>query len=348
MARRRIQGQCASARRKDRRIVSLQQELHAAIDAVAANLKGELMTVMPTWEGFLAPCLEALSDGAIRSRREIGELVADVVGLSDDQRAVLLGSGQPMYANRIGWALSQLSRVGALAKPSRGNYLISDAGRQVLTQFPLGITENQLDALGKDPKSAIKPYVPSTRVKETGLIRAVEITTLDPTEQIVQGVARIHSAVSKDLLERLLGKEPAFFEQAVVSLLLGMGYGGAGGSGVATQLVNDGGIDGVIDQDVLGLNKVYIQAKRYGAGNSVGRPELQGFVGALSGKADRGVFITTSTFSQGAVEYAERNTSSRLILIDGNRLTDLMIRYGVGVQIRDTFHVVELDEDFFE
>ena len=304
------------------------------------------MTGMPTWEGFMVPCLKVLSDGSTRNRREIRELAADLVELGDEERAVVLGSGQPMYANRVGWALSQLARVGALARPSRGNYVITEAGRQVLARFPNGITESQLDALGEDPDSAIQPYVPSTRARS--VTPDGEATTLDPTEQIVEGVARIHSAVSKELLARLLGKEPAFFEQAVVDLLMAMGYGGAGGKGMATQLVNDGGIDGVIDQDVLGLNKVYIQAKRYAIGNSVGRPELQGFVGALSGKADRGVFITTSTFSQGAIEYAERNTNSRLILIDGNRLTDLMIRYGVGVQIKDTFHVVEVDEDFFE
>ena len=281
-------------------------------------------------------------------RGEVRELAADVVGLTEDQRAIPLSSGKPMYANRISWALSQLTRVGALARPSRGNYVITEAGREVLAKFASGITENQLDALGADPNSPIRPYVSSTKAPGAVSIPAGETTRLDPTEQIAQGVARIQADVSKQLLERLLGKEPAFFEQAVVDLLMAMGYGGAGGSGVATQLVNDGGIDGVIDQDVLGLNKVYIQAKRYAVGNSVGRPELQGFVGALSGKADRGVFITTSTFSQGAREYAERNTSSRLILIDGNRLTDLMIRYGVGVQIKDTVHVVEVDEDFFE
>lgn len=304
------------------------------------------MPVLPTWEGFMVPILKALSDGSTRSRREISELTADAAGLTDEQRSIVLSSGQPMYVNRIGWALSQLSRVGALVKPSRGIYRITDAGRHVLDQFPHGITESQLDALGEDPSSAIQPYVPSTRARS--VTPDGESTTLDPTEQIVEGVARIHSAVSKELLARLLDKEPAFFEQAVVDLLMAMGYGGSGGKGMATQLVNDGGIDGVIDQDVLGLNKVYIQAKRYAIGNSVGRPELQGFVGALSGKADRGVFITASTFSQGAREYAERNTNSRLILIDGNRLTDLMIRYGVGVQIKDTFHVVEVDEDFFE
>lgn len=306
------------------------------------------MPVMPTWEGFMVPCLCVVSDGSTRGRREMNALVADAVGLSDEQRGTLLGSGQPMYANRIGWALSFLARVGALSRPSRGNYRLTGAGRQVLARFPVAVTERDIIALGDDPESGIQPYVPSNHIEVPGPTVDKPLDTLDPTEQIEQGVARIHEAVAKELLERLRDKEPDFFEQAVVDLLMAMGYGGAGGKGVATQLVNDGGIDGVIDQDVLGLNKVYIQAKRYAVGNSVGRPELQGFVGALSGKADRGVFITTSTFSQGAVEYAERNTNSRLILIDGNRLTDLMIRYGVGVQIKDTFHVVEVDEDFFE
>lgn len=306
------------------------------------------MTELPTWEAFMVPTLEALSDGVARGRREIYGLTADVAKLTDEQRAVVISSGKPMYANRTGWALSQLARVGALARPSRGVYQITDAGRQVLAQFPQGITEKQLDELGEDPNSGIQPYVPSTTSRPSLAVREEEATVLDPTEQIELGIARIHADVSKELLVRLVGKEPAFFERAVVDLLLAMGYGGADGSGAATQLVNDGGIDGVIDQDVLGLNKVYIQAKRYSSGNTVGRPDLQGFVGALSGKADRGVFITTSSFSKGAVEYAERDTNSRLILIDGGRLTDLMIRYGVGVQVKNTFRVVEVDEDFFE
>ena len=306
------------------------------------------MSEMPTWEGFMIPCLEALRDGSVQSRRDINGLVSEVVGLKDDQRAVVLSSGQPMYANRIGWALSQLTRVGALSRPSRGLYQLTEAGRQVLAQFPGGITESELDALGQDPTSPIRPYVPSVRPDPTRRVIDPPPDRLDPTEQIEQGVARIKEAVAKELLERLRGKEPAFFEHAVVDLLVAMGYGGAGGVAAATRLVNDGGIDGIIDQDVLGLNKVYVQAKRYAAGSSVGRPELQAFVGALIGKADRGVFITTSTFSSSAIEYAERNTTVRLILIDGDRLTDLMIRFGVGVQIKETFHVVEVDEDFFQ
>jgi restriction system protein len=125
-----------------------------------------------------------------------------------------------------------------------------------------------------------------------------------------------------------------------------MGYGGTTGAGTVTQLSNDGGIDGVIDQDVLGLNRVYVQAKRYKTGNTIGRPDLQAFVGALSGKADSGVFITTSSFSEGARTYAA-HVPTRIILIDGERLAGLMIRYGVGVQVRQSYKVVEIDEDFF-
>lgn len=307
------------------------------------------MSGIPTWEGFLIPCLEAQKDGAIRDRRELLSPVAAAVGLTEEQKAVTLNSGQPMYANRMGWALSLLARVGALSRPSRGQYQITDAGRRVLSEYPNGITEKQMDALGEDQSWDIIPYAPSTASSGTvALVKDVAQDTLDPTEQIELGVARVHEAVAKELLERLRGKQPAFFEQAVVDLLVAMGYGGTGGKAAATQLVNDGGIDGIIDQDVLGLNKVYVQAKRYAANNTVGRPELQGFVGALIGKADRGVFITTSSFTPGAIDYADRNTSTRLILIDGSRLADLMIRFSVGVQIKETVHIVEVDEDFFQ
>lgn len=131
-----------------------------------------------------------------------------------------------------------------------------------------------------------------------------------------------------------------------MELLLAMGYGGATGSGSVTQLSHDGGIDGVIDQDVLGLSRVYIQAKRYADHSAVQRPAVQGFAGAVHGKADSGVFITTSYFSQGARDFVAF-TPTRIVLIDGKRLTELMIRYGVGVQVRETYSVVEIDEDFF-
>lgn len=301
---------------------------------------------LPTWEEFMVPCLRALSDGASTSRREMNTAVADLVGLSLEQRSMVLGSGEPTFANRIGWALSQLARVGALAKPSRGIYQITDAGREVLTGFPNGVTEKQLDKLGRDPQSAIQPYVASTRQRAALAVDIPPTTSLNPTEQVEQGISRIHAEVAADLLSRLCAQDPTFFELAVVKLLLAMGYGGVGGRGLTTSRSNDGGIDGIIDQDVLGLNKVYVQAKRYAQGNSVQRPELQRFVGALSGKADSGVFFTTSTFSPGAIEWADR-VPARIILVDGQQLATLMIRYNVGVQVKDTYAVVEVDEDFF-
>jgi restriction system protein len=305
------------------------------------------MTDMPTWEGFMIPTLRALSDGVTRHWREFQPLAAAEAGLTEEQKTQMLPSGStPTYLNRIGWAVSFLTNVGALERPKRGHYRITAAGKQLIDRFPNGVRERDLKALGEDPASPIRVYQSTSSHVAAQETPSPEASTMTPIEQVQDGVERINQDVAADLLERLQGKEPAFFEQAVVDLLLAMGYGGTTGTGNVTQLSNDGGIDGVIDQDVLGLNRVYVQAKRYGNGNTVGRPDLQAFVGALSGKADSGVFITTSRFSDGAKTYAQ-NVPTRVILIDGPRLTSLMIRYGVGVQTKDTYKIVEIDEDFF-
>lgn len=306
------------------------------------------MSAMPNWEGFMIPTLKVMNDGAVRHWRDFQPLVADLVQLTDEQRKEMLPSGgQLKYQNRIGWAVSFLTNVGAIDRPKRGHYQITDAGRQLIELFPNGAKERDIKALGEDPASPIRAYKSAApRSKNIDIGTDVEESAMTPLEQVQSGIERIDEEIAADLLARLQGKEPEFFEQAVVDLLLAMGYGGTTGAGNVTQLSNDGGIDGVIDQDVLGLNRVYIQAKRYKDDNTVGRPDLQAFVGALSGKADSGVFITTSRFSDGARQYAE-NVPTRIILIDGKRLTKLMIRYGVGVQVKDTYKVVEIDEDFF-
>ena len=306
------------------------------------------MTDMPSWEGFMIPTLRVLSDGVERHWRDFQPLVANEARLTEQQQTQMLPSGKGLtFHNRIGWGVSFLTNVGALQRPKRGHYQITDAGRELIRLFPNGVRERDVKALGLDPNSPIRVYQASTpRAINTEPVIEVDAEALTPIEQVQSGIERIHEEVATDLLARLQGKEPAFFEQAVVDLLLAMGYGGTTGTGNVTQLSNDGGIDGVIDQDILGLNRVYIQAKRYADGNTVGRPDLQAFVGALSGKADSGVFITTSRFSEGAQTYAE-NVPTRIILINGKRLTSLMIRYGVGVQARETYKVVEVDEDFF-
>ena len=302
------------------------------------------MSGTPTWEQFNVPVLTVLSDGMTRSLRQLRRDVADAVGLTAEQRAETLPSGQLRADNRIGWAASFLNRVDALDHPSRGQYVITDFGRELLERHPTGITENDLKAVAKEGDEWWLPRSAANGQEDQPLDTSA--TDLDPTEQVEQGVARIHEEVASELLSRLVDQDPAFFEGAVVELLLAMGYGGVGGRGVTTDLTNDGGIDGVIDQDVLGLSKVYVQAKRYAPTNAVQRPEVQGFVGALSGKADGGVFITTSRFSPGAIEWV-RTVPARIILIDGRRLAELMIEYGVGVQVGRTYRVVEVDEDFF-
>lgn len=302
------------------------------------------MTEMPTWEQFMVPVLTVLSDGKVRTLRALRNDVADFASLTAAQRAESLGSGQSRADNRIGWAASYLNRVDALHRPSRGHYEITDVGKSLLASHSSGISESDLKAIAKkgDEWWVSKPSVGGPTAEQLDLTA----TSMDPTEQVEQGVMRINEAVASDLLERLRAQDPGFFEEAVVELLLSMGYGGATGRGVTTARSHDGGIDGVIDQDRLGLDKVYVQAKRYAEGNPVQRPEVQGFVGALSGKADRGVFITTSRFSKGAVDYAE-GVPMQIILIDGDRLAELMLEYGVGVQLAHTYLVHEIDEDFF-
>lgn len=218
----------------------------------------------------------------------------------------------------------------------------------MLAEHPDGITERHLRTLSGNA-NAPHTFKAFPAPSQPGpVVHVEEESGLDPEEQIASGVARINADVADQLLTRILDQEPVFFEQAVLDLLMAMGYGGAEGSATRTQLSNDGGIDGIVDQDALGLSRIYVQAKRYGADNTVGRPAIQAFVGALAGnQPGQGVFITTSRFSADAQVYADQ-VPTRIVLIDGDRMTRLMIRYGIGVQAKRTVQLVEVDEDFVE
>ncbi len=302
---------------------------------------------VPTWYQYMTPSLRVLSDGEVHRLRHVVEAAADLLGVTAEQRKIMIPSGQEQYLNRGTWALSYLASVKAVERPMRGNYRITDLGTRLLDEHPDGLTDKDLQKLPGYPDShRARRKSPGRSSKEGPATE--EASVLDPEEQIAEGVARINDDVAQQLLTRIMDQEPVFFEQAVLDLLIAMGYGGAEGRATRTQLSHDGGIDGIIDQDALGLSRIYVQAKRYAAGNSVGREAIQAFVGALAGnQANQGVFITTSRFSRTAVEYA-RSVSSRVILIDGDRLTRLMMRYGVGVQVKSRIEIVEIDEDFFE
>lgn len=303
---------------------------------------------VPTWEQYMAPSLRYLADGEVRRTREIIDAAGEMLCLSDEQRQLVIPSGYQQWVNRGNWALSYLARAGATERPARGRHQITDVGRRLLADHPEGITEKDLRALSGIPNAPNTFQAFPTAATKARVVDPESDTTLDPEEQIASGIARIHADIADQLLSRILAQEPVFFEQAVLDLLMAMGYGGAEGSATRTQLVGDGGIDGIVDQDALGLSRIYVQAKRYRADNIVSRPDVQGFAGALAGnQANQGVFITTSRFSAEAVAFAQQ-VPSRIILIDGERLTRLMIRYGVGVQVKRTVHLVEVDEDFFE
>ncbi|MEV0868528.1 restriction endonuclease [Brachybacterium paraconglomeratum] len=302
----------------------------------------------PTWDQYMIPALHVLVDGQVRRSREIVGRAADLLQLSEIDRAVFIPSGQEQWKNRGNWALSYLARAGAVERPSRGRYVITEVGRELLEAHPNGMTEKDLRSVpGYDsPRLAQKPAADAAPATPAPVVE--ERTELDPDEQIENGIARIHADVADQLLTRIQAQDPEFFEKAVLDLLMAMGYGGAEGSATRTQLSRDGGIDGIIDQDALGLSRIYVQAKRYASDNTVGRPAIQEFVGALAGNAaSQGVFLTTSRFSVDAQRYADQ-VQARIVLVDGAKLSRLMIRYGVGVQVRRTVQIVDVDEDFFE
>jgi restriction system protein len=302
------------------------------------------VTEVPIWPALIVPVLRALEDGRTLHRKDLFHEEANSAGLSESARLETLNSGGLRYEQRMGWVLSHVTRANWIDRPTKGHYCVTDAGRKWLHDNPDGINYSQAHEIFAQywPKSE-KPAASQVLHSEP-----VAPEELEPVEQIEDGINRIHDDVGAALIQRLRDGHPDFFEEAVVKLLLKMGYGGAEQRGRRIGGSGDGGVDGVIDQDALGLDRIYVQAKRYADGNNVGRETIQAFVGALHGVgASRGVFITTSTFTSGARQYAE-NVPSRIILIDSDRLVTLMIKYRVGVQVKQSYDVVELDEDFFE
>lgn len=312
-------------------------------EPVAVNFEAAESEV-PIWPHFVSFILSSLSDGSTMSRREIISRAIDLASLSEAARIETLNSGGLRSEQRLGWAISNLLKAGWIERPAKATYRITEVGRAWYDAHPEGIQSFS------DANRIFSPFWPeSTKKIDAGGVSEVTTSeTEDPIEQIESGINRIAADVGDALLARLRESHPDFFEEAVVKLLLAMGYGGAEQRGRRIGGTGDGGVDGVIDQDALGLDRIYVQAKRYADGNSVCRETIQAFIGALHGfGASRGVFITTSTFTQNARDYAS-GIQTRVILIDGKRLVSLMIKYRVGVQVKQSYDVVDIDEDFFE
>ena len=300
---------------------------------------------IPAWHEFIIQVLRALEDGQVLSRRELDSKTLDVAGITPEQRGVQMRSGGQLVLNRIGWAMSALTRAKAVGKPERGHYVITPVGKELLSKNQLIISEKDLMAL-----PAWDEYVPSRRSEKTTSLIEIDLAEQDPKEAIEISVEKIKNDVAGELLSRLRTGDPEFFERAVIELLKAMNYGGSSQDVQHLGRSGDGGVDGVINQDALGLHRVFIQSKRYAENSTVGRPDLQNFVGALADKgATQGAFVTTSKFSEPAIEYAEKvSAQTRIVLIDGSMLAELMLQYKVGVQVKGTFEILEIDEDFFD
>ncbi len=303
---------------------------------------------IPKFNELFDDVLAELSSGEVLHRRELRQRVVDRMKLTDSERSETMEGGGNRAGSRVHWAFEFLCQAGAVTRPKRGYAKITEFGRELMKEDG-GVTLERLRETEGFHEWRKRTLANRERRKSerSDSIEQSESIGGTPLEQIENGVNEIRASVASQLLQRLREEDPEFLERTVLTLLHAMGYGSSeddlqhlGGSG-------DGGVDGVIRQDKFGLDQIYIQAKRYGS-NVIGRPHIQSFVGALSGKhATRGVFITTSEFSSEAEEFARNVPQYRIILIDGENLAQLMIEHKVGVSVSRTLEIVEIDENFF-
>jgi len=306
------------------------------------------MTI-PDYQMLMLPLLKRAAVQEI-SVPGIRDSIADEFGLTAEEREEFLKSGaQRIIDNRLHWAKIYLSKAGLVETPSRGKFIATDEGKSLLTTHPAIINNKFLSRYPsfvaftlRRAAAAGNGTVSNSATEPIGNERAT------PEAQIESAVTTLNETLSGDLIQRILQNTPSFFEKLIIDLLVKMGYGGSRAD-AATSLgkPNDGGVDGVINEDLLGLDRVYIQAKRYAEGNNIGRPEVQAFLGSLVGRgASKGVFVTTSEFSSQAKDFVQ-HLPQRIVLIDGKRLAELMIEHKVGVRVERAIEVKRLDEDFF-
>ena len=304
-------------------------------------------TECPTWDEFLRPLLE-LSEKELISRRVSINKIADLYNFSDAIRSQKLKNGGFRIKNRAGWAMSALFKAQFIEKHPeiKFNYQITDKGRKYLLDHEGPITDRDL----KDLDGYVEAWQEASRKRQESKLDTTESGNFEsstPEDLIESATRELDEKLRASLLEQLLSSDPYFFEQIVIDVLVAMGYGGSREEATqVTKKSNDGGIDGIINEDRLGLDVIYVQAKRWQ--HNIGRKEIQSFVGALAGfQAQKGIFITTSDFIQNAVDYAS-SVSQKVILVDGPRLADLMIEHNVGVSTVQTVEIKRLDSDYFE
>jgi restriction system protein len=301
--------------------------------------------MIPDYQTIMLPLLKLVSDGKEYKLNVAVEILSKQFNLTEEEKAELLPSGQSfVFANRVGWARTYLKKSGLLDAPKRGTIAISKRGYEVLNE---NIKEINVKYLRKFPEFVEFQSAKKEEQSELSNNMPEEVKTQTPEELLELGYQSIRSSLEQEILSKLKTVHPAFFEKIVVELLVKMGYGGSiAEAGKATRYSNDEGIDGIIKEDKLGLDVIYIQAKRWEG--VVGRPELHKFVGALAGQgAKKGIFITTSSFTKEAEQYTPKN-ETKIVLIDGEKLAQYMIDYSLGVSVQNTYEIKKIDSDYFE
>ena len=299
---------------------------------------------IPDFQTLMLPVLRASAVGEVKIS-DVVTTLGKQLGLSDEELSELLPSGkQTTFANRVNWAKSYLGKAGLITLTRRGHFEISERGTAVLAVPPAAINIKFLESFPEFKQFRESSGQPSVAPQP----EPVNLKDLTPDEIIRSAYGELQQALSSELLSKILSAPPDFFERLVVQLLVAMGYGGSAiEAGKALGKSGDGGVDGVIDQDALGLDRIYVQAKRY-ADSKVSSGEIRDFFGSLDRfKASKGLFVTTSAFSQSAKETADL-LSKRIVLIDGPQLTRLMIRYDIGCRVEETIQIKKIDEEFFD
>lgn len=303
----------------------------------------------PGFQEYFITILEFLSDKYPKSRKDVFDGVSNLKVLSSEiKREMLPNQSQPTYINRIGWAMTYLKKAGLLSNPSKGMWQITEIGVNIFKNPPKKFNVTFLKTF---PSFKDFVRINNNKVSKTTVLNNEN----DPIERLYESFEIIKKTICQELLDKIFDQSPEFFEKLVIELILKMGYGGTLSElqnqldySLHTGKSGDEGIDGIISEDRLGLNKIYIQAKRWKSDSTVGRPEIQKFVGALSGQnAHKGIFLTTSKFSKEARDYSYRNGLS-IVLIDGEKLSELMYEYSVGLTESQSLIIKELDNDYFE
>lgn len=297
----------------------------------------------PDYQTLMKPVLRSSAKG----ERHVSDVVAELdqeFGLTAEERAELLPSGkQTTFANRVHWAKSYLKQAGLVKATRRGYFEITDMGRAVLSEDP-----DPLNAAYLKRFESFQEFQARGAVSQSDATDAAAHDGRTPDETLNAAYEEINAALADDLLARLRESDPAFFEDIIVCLLLKMGYGYDAGAGRVIGQAGDDGVDGVINLDQLGVDQVYVQAKRYAAQNTIGSGAMRDFYGALGMKdVTKGIFVTTSGFSEDARRTAEK-LGARIVLVDGLQLSKLMIAHEVGCRVKRSYQIAELDESFFE